>query len=455
MSSKGKKFVCQVCGYESPKWLGRCPHCGSWDSFREVKEQPQPKFREWIVRTPSETGKPLLLNEIPEPRLRRIPTGIGEFDRVLNQGFVLGGVYLLGGDPGIGKSTLTLQAADHIARQGLKVLYVTAEESLFQLKERAKRLEVDMERIFAIAEADLTTILEHAESIEPNLLVIDSIQTIYNPELPSVPGSVAQVRECGSQLLRFAKLSNTTVIAIGHVTKDGTLAGPRTLEHMVDAILYLEGERDTGLRILRAAKNRFGPTDEIGVFEITERGLKEVPNPSELFLSQNRENRIGIAVIPLLEGNRPLLIEAQALVSPTLFAVPTRNTTGFDPRRLAMILAVLEKHAGLTLRNADVFINITGGIRVNEPGADLGIALAIASSFRMRPLPPDAVFVGEIGLGGEVRQVKGLKMRLNEALRIGFKKAFVPASQEVENLQNLEIVAVPTVDEAVSIALPI
>ncbi len=439
------KFVCQVCGYESPKWLGRCPICGSWNSFKEVKEPRSGKkssskrsyHRGW---TSESSTAPILLSEVETKSEVRIPTGIGELDRVLGGGVVIGGFYIIGGDPGIGKSTLVLQVADRLVRKGLRVIYASAEESLPQLKMRAQRLGVDIKSLWVMAASDITEILEKASELKPDLLIVDSIQTIYQPDIPSVPGSVSQVRECGAALLRFSKSTNASVISVGHVTKDGTLAGPKTLEHMVDAILYLEGDRNIGLRILRAIKNRYGSTDEIGVFEMAYKGLVEVKNPSELFLSNlDRSHRIGVTVIPLLEGNRPILIEAQALVSPTPFSMPLRNTTGFDSRRLSMLLAVIENRIGINLRNADVFVNLTGGMRADEPGADLGIAVAIISSFKRQPLPADAVYMGEIGLTGEVRPVKGLRLRLQEAKRLGFKTAYVPKKEDITGIDTVVV----------------
>lgn len=434
------KFVCQVCGYESPKWLGRCPICGSWNSFKEVKEPKRKKGRggateqhTWVAEA---DAAPILLSSVETRLEQRIKTGIEELDRVLGGGIVAGGFYIIGGDPGIGKSTIALQIADRVVREGRRVVYVTAEESLGQLKMRAQRLSAKLDSIFAMSASDISRILDAASELKPDLLIIDSIQTIYNPDVPSAPGSVTQVRECGAMLLRFSKSTGSAVIVVGHVTKDGTLAGPRTLEHMVDAVLYMEGDRNIGLRILRAIKNRFGSTDEIGVFEMAYSGLIEVKNPSEFFLSKmDRSQRIGVSVIPLLEGNRPILVEAQALVSPSPFAVPMRNTTGFDHKRLAMLLAVIENRTGIILRNADVFVNLTGGIKADEPGADLGVALAIISSFKRVPLPPDSVYVGEIGLGGEIRPVKGLRLRLQEAARLGFKKAFVPTQEKVDDIE--------------------
>ncbi len=451
------KFVCQVCGYESPKWLGRCPVCGSWNSFKEVKETKRSKKsrsrgekydRGWVDGS---QNSPLLLSEVEIREEVRIPTGIGELDRVLGGGVVSAGFYIIGGDPGIGKSTLVLQIADRLVKHGYRVLYATAEESLPQLKLRAQRLGARIDSLFAMASSDVTEILDNAAELKPHLLIVDSIQTVYMPDIPSVPGSVSQVRECGAMLLRFSKSTGAAVMAVGHVTKDGTLAGPRTLEHMVDAILFLEGDRNSGLRILRAIKNRYGSTEEIGVFEMAYKGLIEVKNPSELFISDvHVDNKIGVTIIPLLEGNRPILVEAQALVSPTPFSMPIRNTTGFDARRLSMLLAVIENHTGVMLRNADVFVNLTGGMKADEPGADLGVALAIISSFKKEPLPGDAVYIGEIGLTGEIRPVKGLRLRLQEARRLGFKKAYIPTK---ERLEGIETVTVKNLSEIFSVLL--
>lgn len=320
-----------------------------------------------------------------------------------------------------------------------------------QLKLRAQRLGARIDSLFAMASSDVTEILDNAAELKPHLLIVDSIQTVYMPDIPSVPGSVSQVRECGAMLLRFSKSIGAAVMAVGHVTKDGTLAGPRTLEHMVDAILFLEGDRNSGLRILRAIKNRYGSTEEIGVFEMAYKGLIEVKNPSELFISDvHVDNKIGVTIIPLLEGNRPILVEAQALVSPTPFSMPIRNTTGFDARRLSMLLAVIETHTGVMLRNADVFVNLTGGMKADEPGADLGVALAIISSFKKEPLPGDAVYIGEIGLTGEIRPAKGLRLRLQEARRLGFKKAYIPTK---ERLEGIETVTVKNLSEIFSVLL--
>ncbi len=422
--------------------MGRCPSCGEWNTFVEVIESSR---KGWIVE-PGE-ARPVKLQDVMEIKRQRIPVGIGEVDRVLGGGIVPGSLILIGGDPGIGKSTLLLQIAGSLASRGVKVLYVTAEESLEQVGERAKRLGIQGENIYVLAESEVRTVISHVEQISPEVLFIDSIQTVYHPELTSAPGSVSQVRECAGEFMRLAKSRRIATFLVGHVTKDGSLAGPRTLEHMVDTVIYLEGERQLGLRILRSVKNRYGSTNEIGVFEMEDRGLVEVTNPSSHFLGDSSESRIGVAVISLLEGIRPILIEVQALVAPTAYGMPQRNTTGFDPRRLSMILAVLEIITGYSLRNSDIFVNITGGIRVTESGGDLGVAMAIISSFRRIPLPPRSIFIGELGLGGEIRVVKGIQKRLSEASRLGFETAYIPHTS-VET-RDIKVVKVKNIEEAI------
>jgi len=421
------KFVCELCGYESSKWLGKCPSCGKWNTFKEVRDI-KAKGKTWL----SGEGKsePQKLSLLEKKTLEITPTGIGELDRVLGKGIPRGSFILVGGDPGVGKSTLLLQVASKLSLSGKKILYVTAEESLEQLRDRALRLGVNLDLLYGFQEADLSVIISTAQDFKPDILILDSIQTVYHPEIPSVPGSVAQVRECGAELLRYAKRTGTSVIVVGHVTKDGTLAGPKTLEHMVDVVLHLEGDLLLGLRILRTTKNRFGSTNEIGVFEMGGNGLSEVDNPSRLFITETIEKRTGVSIIPLLEGQRPLLVEVQALAAQTPFSIPQRNTTGYDLKRLSMILAVLEKKSGISLRKADVFINVTGGLKITESAADLGVAVAIFSSLKKIPLNPKMVVVGEIGLGGEVRPVSGLSLRLEEAKRLGFDMAIVPDSRE-------------------------
>jgi len=437
-------YVCVNCGYESPKWLGKCPVCGKWNTMKEVRVSVE--GRKMGRKSEKERKEPVPLDEIKEGESLRIKTGIGEFDRVLGGGIPKSAMIILGGEPGVGKSTLTLQVALSLSQN--RTLYVTGEESLSQIKERSERLGSGREKLFVMAENDLNHIVEVAEELKPDFLIIDSIQTIQIPELPSAQGSVAQVRECGSQLLRLSKEENITVILIGHVTKDGTLAGPRTLEHMVDIVLSLEGERTSGLRILRALKNRFGSTEELGIFEMTPGGLAEVKNPSAFFLSQDRKDREGVAVVPLLEGKRPILVELQSLVTPSPFTLPQRSSTGYDIRRLTMLLALLEKRLGIPMSKTDVFVNVTGGIRIQEAAADLGMVLSILSSRKKRPLPEGSVFVGEIGLSGEVRPVKGLRVRLEEARRVGFKRAFIPEAHRITGIEGLEITEVSDLEEA-------
>jgi DNA repair protein RadA/Sms len=431
--------------------MGKCPNCGGWSTFREVKESAGPK-RAWIDKGSPSQATPLSTVETRDAE--RIGTGIHEFDRVLGGGVPLSCLILVGGDPGVGKSTLLLQVAGRLESEDRKVLYVTAEEALAQVRERAVRLNVSLEGLHVLGESDLRTVLETAENFEPDFMFVDSIQTVYHPEIPSAPGTVSQVRECGMELLRFSKRTATTVFLVGHVTKDGTLAGPKTLEHMVDVVLYLEGERQMGLRLLRGVKNRYGSTDEIGVFEMQEMGLAEVKSPSQLFISERREDRIGVCTVCLLEGQRPLLVEVQALVAPTPFALPQRNATGFDLKRLSMLLAVLEKRTGLSLRTRDVFVNVTGGMRVLESGGDLGIAVAIVSSARKKPVSGDAVFVGEVGLGGELRSVRGVGARLREAGRLGYRSGYVAKGSAGLDSAGLRATEASDIEEVLDQILP-
>ena len=419
-------FLCAECGNESAKWFGRCPHCNAWNSAREgpgrrVATAPRAGYG-------PASATPLRFEDIEGSAEDRWRSGIGELDRVLGGGLVPGSLVLIGGDPGIGKSTLALQLAGALGRAGKSVLYVSGEESPRQTKMRAERLSLlkGEAELWIQAEIDLDAIGAEVERLHPALLVIDSIQTLYVSSLDAAPGSVSQVRECGLRLLRLAKERGIPVLLIGHVTKDGAVAGPRTLEHMVDAVIYLEGDRHHEYRILSAAKNRFGSTHEIGVFEMRGDGLAEVENPSERLLRDRGESVPGSAVVASIEGSRPLLSEVQALVAPTHYANPQRVAQGIDPRRLAVVIAVLDKRAGTSLAGADVFVNVAGGIRLEEPAADLGIALALASSFRDRPLPPDLVAIGEVGLGGELRPVPQIERRLAESRRLGFRSAIVP-----------------------------
>jgi len=419
-------FVCQSCGFESSKWLGKCPSCGGWNSFVEEARRADLRPRNSKVKSASYgDSKPRMLDQISLADRDRMRTGIAEFDRVTGGGVVPGSLLLVGGDPGIGKSTLTLQLMQALARDRT-VLYVSGEESLEQIKLRADRLGVSSPNILLLAETALESILPAIEDARPDVVVIDSIQTMYRADLESAPGSVGQVRECGAELMRLAKQRTVATFLIGHVTKEGVIAGPRTLEHMVDTVLYLEGERHHAYRILRSVKNRFGSTNEIGVFEMREQGLAEVANPSRIFLSERSAGVPGSVVVCSLEGTRPLLVEIQALVTPTSFGVPQRNTTGFNHRRLAMLLAVLERRAGLNLGMHDVFVNVAGGLRLEEPAADLGVACAIASAFKNRAADAEAVLVGEVGLGGEVRSVGQLEKRTAEAAKLGFRKVIGP-----------------------------
>jgi DNA repair protein RadA/Sms len=449
-------FLCADCGNESAKWFGRCPHCGAWNSAREGPGSRREASgargsragRGGYAGTTGAAAQPVLIEQIETGAEDRWPSGIGELDRVLGGGLVPGSLVLIGGDPGIGKSTLALQLAAALGQKGRTVLYVTGEESPRQARMRAERIALRdaAQRLWIHSEVDLEAIVAEVERLHPSLLVVDSIQTLFLGSIDAAPGSVSQVRECGVFLLRLAKERGLPVLLIGHVTKDGAVAGPRTLEHMVDAVLYLEGERHHEYRILSAAKNRFGSTHEIGVFEMRGDGLAEVENPSERLLRDRGESVPGSAVVATIEGSRPLLVEVQALVAPTHFANPQRVAQGIDPRRLSVVGAVLEKRAGLSLAGADVFVNVAGGIRLEEPAADLGLALALASSFRDRPLPPDLVAVGEIGLGGELRPVPQLERRLAEARRLGFRAAVVPKRSAPEERG---VIAAATLREAI------
>jgi len=439
------QFTCQACGYRSARWLGRCPNCGEWNSFVEEAELPH------RVRDPKPARPTPLVEVSPLPE-ERWPTGIGELDRVLGGGFVPGSLVLVGGDPGIGKSTLALQAAFRLAKSGRPVLYVAGEESAQQTRMRAERLGALSRGVWVVAETDLDAVLASVRQLRPALVVVDSIQTVYRPDVPSAPGSVGQVRECAATLLQLAKSEGPAVLLVGHVTKEGMLAGPRVLEHLVDTVLYFEGERHQAYRILRATKNRFGSTNEIGVFEMGPSGLVEVPNPSLVFLSERPRGAAGAAVVCTVEGSRPLLVEVQALVSPTPFGTPRRAASGVDSNRLLLLLAVLEKHAGFSFSQADVYANAAGGVRVEEPAADLGICLALVSSYRSVALDDRTVFCGELGLAGEVRPVPQLARRLGEASKLGFQRALIPRGGKETEGFGLELVPVGTVGEALELA---
>ncbi|MDA0378719.1 MAG: DNA repair protein RadA [Bacteroidetes bacterium] len=417
-------FFCQDCGNESPRWMGQCPACGAWNSMVEERTASVTHKPDLGRSAKGPAPRAVKLSEVKSGAESRIKTGNMELDRVLGGGIVEGSVVLIAGDPGIGKSTLMTELATLL--QDTKLLYVTGEESPSQVKMRAERMGISSDQVLLLAETDVESIIQCVQEEEPRVLVVDSIQTIFRSDLTSAPGSVTQVRESAAALIQMAKATGTATFIVGHVTKSGTIAGPRVLEHMVDTVLYLEGDRHHVFRILRAVKNRFGSTNEIGVFEMQSSGLTPVDNPSELFLSDRNLLSPGSAVVCSLEGSRPMLAEIQALVTPTSYSNPQRTANGFDGRRLQMLLAVLEKRAGMPLSTCDVFVNVTGGLRLTEPAADLAIAAAIASSWRDIPLPSMAMITGEIGLGGEVRAVAQLEARLVETSRLGFTQAYVP-----------------------------
>lgn len=433
MAKVKTSFRCQECGYSALRWLGRCPECQQWNAF--VEEQETAPVRSGGGRGRAITpfsSEIVTLEALRVKPMPRAPTGVAEFDRVLGGGVVPGSLILLGGPPGIGKSTLMLQVAEGLGRSKGKGLYISGEESLEQVKDRAHRLGLELPDLSLVSETELSKMLEAIDQVQPGYCVVDSIQTLYREDLSSAPGSVGQVRECAAELLRLAKSRGIAVFILGHVTKEGDLAGPRVLEHMVDTVLYFESERDQIFRLLRSYKNRFGPTHEVGVFRMTGRGLAGVLNPSEIFLKE-RSSAPGSAVVASLEGTRPLMLEVQALVARTHFGFPKRMVTGLDANRALLLIAVLEKRLGLHLENEDIFVNIVGGVKVKEPAIDLGVALAIAGAHRNQPLDPHTVWIGEVGLGGEIRSVGSIAMRLTEAAQLGFKRAVVPQAGLREN----------------------
>jgi DNA repair protein RadA/Sms len=448
-------FACQACGFESSKWLGRCPDCGEWNSFVEERQAaPTPAGKGRPASTGFESvSKPRPYDLVDGAEAERIPSGIDEFDRVLGGGIVPGSMVLIGGEPGIGKSTLLLQVAHLLARTGGPVLYVSGEESERQIKLRGERLGISGGALFLVGETSLERILEHVDELKPSALVVDSVQTIYSSKFPSAPGSISQVREVATQLLFVAKGRGVTTFLIGHVTKDGSLAGPKSLEHIVDTVLYFEGEKHLHHRIVRAVKNRFGAVSEMGVFEMTGAGLTPVANPSALFLAERLEGSPGSAVVATLEGSRPMLVEVQALVSPTSFGTPRRMSLGIDANRTNLLLAVLEKRVGLELLGDDVFVSLAGGLSVPEPAADLGVAAAIASSFRNRPVPAKTALFGEVGLGGEIRSVGQAALRVREAAQMGFTRCLLPARNVPAATDGMQLVGVETLGEALETLL--
>jgi DNA repair protein RadA/Sms len=460
MAKARVQFTCQKCGHESPRWLGRCPDCGEWNSLLEeaVPERTaNPAAPAWARPAPTAGGAssvPLPIASVPMEAWTRTPSGIDEFDRVLGGGIVPGSLVLIGGDPGIGKSTLLMQASSELARGAGRTLYVTGEESTQQVKLRAERLDALADELYLAAETDIEVIESHVHNLRPRFVVVDSIQTVYDPAIGSAPATVSQVRACCARLMRLAKTSHTTVFIVGHVTKEGTIAGPRVLEHMVDTVLYFEGDRFQAHRILRGVKNRFGSTDEIGLFEMTDGGLRQVASASELFLSQRPDLGPGSAVVGIIEGTRPLLVEVQALVGRSYLASPRRTTTGLDYNRVSMILAVLEKRCALRMSDKDVYVNVAGGLKLDEPAVDLGVAVALASSFRNQPVDPSTVVAGEVGLAGEVRSVRQVERRLREAQRMGFTRVVVPDGWKANGAgEGLAVQQVRTVREAIDLAL--
>ena len=439
-------FVCNECGYESPKWLGKCPACNSWNTFFEQKIE---NVTENGIKKKKERATPKKLNSYEGKEAVRIHTGIDELDRVLGGGLVKGSLVLLGGEPGIGKSTLILQLCDKIKGDG-KVLYVSGEESAEQIKIRADRLGISNDDILFLGETDISIINEEITEIRPKLVIIDSIQTMYSDELTAAAGSVSQVREITSQIMRVCKSQGITTIIIGHVTKDGTIAGPRVLEHMVDTVLYLEGERFFTYRILRSVKNRFGSTNEIGMFEMKGEGLCEILNPSDVLISERDGNPSGSCVVASLEGTRSMLVELQALTTQSVYGIPKRTGNGIDYNRLSVLVAVLEKRAYMMVGGQDIYLNVVGGIKLNEPAIDLGICAVVASSFKNVSIPKDTVVMGEVGLTGEVRRINMIDKRLKEAERLGYKTCIIPENNKkhLENSYKMEIIGVKNLNEA-------
>lgn len=440
-------FFCSSCGYESPKWMGKCPACNEWNTF--VEEKVVTGKGKSSTKSSKERTKPVQLNTIQGKENARTSTGFSELDRVLGGGLVDGSLILFGGEPGIGKSTLVLQICNKIKTSGT-VLYVSGEESAEQVKIRADRLNVHNDNLMFLSETDIDLIDQEIEATNPSLVIIDSIQTMYSEEITSAPGSVSQVREITSRIMRMCKDKGITTILIGHVTKDGNIAGPRVLEHMVDTVLYLEGERYFSYRILRGVKNRFGSTNEIGMFEMQNEGLVEIDNPSSILISEREDNPSGSVIVASIEGTRPLLVEFQALTTQSVYGLPRRTANGVDYNRLTLLIAVLEKKAGLALGNQDVYLNVVGGLRVNEPAIDLGIMLATASSFQNIPIPTDVVVLGEVGLTGEVRAINLIDKRLKEIEKLGFKTCIIPENNKkvLKDTYKLDIIGVRNINEA-------
>ena len=440
-------FVCNSCGYESAKWLGKCPACNEWNSFYEEKVI-KTSDGAFLEDKKTKSARPTLLNQIEGKEASRTSTGLGELDRVLGGGLVKGSLVLLGGEPGIGKSTLILQICDKIKGDG-KVLYISGEESAEQIKMRADRLAIHNEDILFLGETDMDVISQNIQEVQPKLVIIDSIQTMYSDEISSAAGTVSQVREVTARIMKICKSQGITTIIIGHVTKEGNIAGPRVLEHMVDTVLYLEGERYFSYRILRGVKNRFGSTNEVGMFEMQNEGMVEITNPSSILISEREDNPSGSVIVASMEGTRPLLIELQALTTPTVFGLPRRTANGIDYNRLTVLMAVLEKRAGLSLGSQDVYLNVVSGIKIIEPAVDLGIVMAVISSFKNISIPKTVVAIGEVGLTGEIRTVNLMEKRLKEAEKLGFKTCLIPENNKklLKDSYKLDIIGVKNIED--------
>lgn len=452
MAKVKTRYVCQNCGYVNPKWLGKCPECLQWNTFLEEVEEKKTGKIQSISSISKNSAKVTKINSISTDKEERFSTNISELDRVLGSGVIPGSLILVGGDPGIGKSTLLLQVSNNIAETGRKVLYVSGEENENQIKMRAKRLNANSENLYIYTENNLASIELVALEMKPAVIIVDSIQTVVDPEINSAPGTVSQIKESTSKFMKLSKGNQITTFIVGHVTKEGALAGPRVLEHMVDTVLYFEGERYNTYRILRAVKNRFGSTNELGVFEMKSDGLSELENPSKVLISEKPKDVSGSVIVSTLEGTRSMLLELQALVAPTNFGYPRRTTTGVDNNRVALILAVLEKVIGMQIQNQDVFVNIVGGLKTNEPSMDLGIALAVASSFKNRPVDADVAVTGEIGLTGEVRTVSFIEKRIIECEKLGFRKIIIPAGNYIDEFKDdykIEVVPVKNLRQAI------
>ena len=455
MAKEKTMYVCSACGYETPRWMGKCPGCGAWNTLEEQAPQAQAAPVKAMKQRPGTGAGAMRLDEIPEENALRASTGIGELDRVLGGGVVEGSLMLVGGDPGIGKSTLLLQASEHLAQGGGRVLYISGEESARQIKMRARRLGVSSQNLLILSENAMDAAEKRWEEIQPDYMIVDSIQTMYRPDMASAPGSVSQVRECTSMLMRMAKTTGCAVFLVGHVTKEGSIAGPRVLEHMVDVVLYFEGDRQHEYRILRAVKNRFGSVNELGLFQMHETGMAPVENPSELLLSARARDAAGSCVHCAIEGSRPMLVDVQALALQTAYGNPRRTTNGFDSGRLALLLAVLEKRAGISLFNQDVYVNIAGGLALSEPAADLPLCAAVASSVRNTSIPGDWAVMGEVGLAGEIRAIGQVERRLAECARLGFHTAVIPREnmKRLRAPEGMRIYGVETLSEAISIMI--